>query len=446
MAAFRRFHEASNLKQQPIATQQGYLLQALRAGLQEIVERKLTPSKPLFGPAGCLDILEGEFRTLYPIFNRRVNFFQVVREPGENADDYLCRLSSLAEMADLGAMTQKELTTFRFIGSCNDRRLRGKIFQLKRKDGTAVRDAVSQYELQQKAEAALQSKEAPITAVQQQTPSGKGGSRTNKQRNIPPQLVGRCTSCGETSHATSDCNVKKREIMCNNCGRPGHLSKVCFSVLRRQLKTNQNQAKSQPIRAITEIPEIQEDNPVDSWLNRLTLNISHKNGSFTFNTFPDTGSTTTLIASNLAMKYGIQPTQPATTKYVSVNGDPVPTDGTTQINLCVSIHLINSNAIISPAIKNEVIIGRDDLKKLGMFPKQFPAPIYIVSESRYSSMRDSLIKKQSGRPHRRTAKGLHGHRLRFHEDSSNSRRENALQNINCSPYSTSLEGKMPSEL
>ena len=61
MAAFRRFYEASNLSAQSVATQKGYLLQALSLELQEVVEQKLTPAMQLFGPAGCLDILEGEF-------------------------------------------------------------------------------------------------------------------------------------------------------------------------------------------------------------------------------------------------------------------------------------------------------------------------------------------------------------------------------------------------
>ena len=376
MAAFQRFHEASNLKQQPIATQQGYLLQALSAGLQEIVERKLTPNMPLFSPAGCLDILEGEFRTLYPIFNRRVDFFQVIREPGENADEYLHRLTSLAEIADLGAMTPEELTIFLFIGSCNDKRLREQIFQLKRKDSTAVRDAVAQYELQQKAETALQLREAPIAAIQQ---SRKGGQRrqTFKQHRIPPQLAGRCTSCGETSHNTPDCNVKKKGIICSTCGGQGHLSKICFKLLRTQMK---NQTKEQPIRAVS---EIQEEGPGEPWVDRLNLNISHEHGSFKFDTFPDTGSAATLIASDLARKHKIQATKPSAMKYVSVNGDPVPTDRISRIDLSTSNRSVTSNAVLSPAIKNKVIIGREDLKELGVIPKQFPTPIYIVAEDKY---------------------------------------------------------------
>ena len=92
---FKRFYEASSLKGQSVATQQGYMLQALNHDLQEVVEQKLTPGMQMFGPAGCLDLLEGEFQILYPIFNRRVEYFQVAREKGESSEEF----SSLSHQA-----------------------------------------------------------------------------------------------------------------------------------------------------------------------------------------------------------------------------------------------------------------------------------------------------------------------------------------------------------
>ena len=86
LASFRRFYDASNLNQQPTATQQGYFLQALDASLQEILERQLCPETSIFGPAGCVDMLEAEFKSLYPVFNRRVDFFRVRRDQGEVTD------------------------------------------------------------------------------------------------------------------------------------------------------------------------------------------------------------------------------------------------------------------------------------------------------------------------------------------------------------------------
>ena len=384
VAAFRRFHEASNLKSQPIATQQGYLLRALGSDLQDVVEQKLTPTMPLFGPAGCIDILEGEFRAMYPIFSRRVDFFQVKREQGEEPEDFFRRLHKLAQMADLKGMTQEELTTFRFIAACDDKQLRKQIFDLKRKDATAVREAISQYQLQMKAEEALQIS-APIAAVNQQRQGGRAQRPQGQQRltTIPPQLLGKCTSCGDPSHMAPTCTVKKRRMKCNNCGRPGHLAKVCFSVVRKQ----SSQGSDKPIRSITEA-ETSEQESEDQWVNRLTVNISHKNGSFKFDTFPDTGSAATLISSDLAKKHGVKPTGSSNKRFISVNGDPVPTVGTARATISASNRSANTVFVISPALMNEVIIGRDDLKKLGVIPNQFPHPIYIVAENKYSNILD----------------------------------------------------------
>ena len=77
----------------------------------------------------------------------------------------------------------------------------------------------------------------------------------------------------------------------------GHLAKVCFSVLQGKPKaTPSSDANPQPIRGIMGPTDEEED----QWVNRLRISVSHKNGSFTFPTFPDTGSAATLIAADLA--------------------------------------------------------------------------------------------------------------------------------------------------
>ena len=104
----------------------------------------------------------------------------------------------------------------------------------------------------------------------------------------------------------------------------------------------------------------------DPWVNRLKLGVSHNTGSFSFRTFPDTGSAATLIAADLAQKKNISPTKPSFTKYINVSGDPVPTIGTSPIQLSTSHHVANTEAVVTPAISNEIIVGRDDLKQLGV--------------------------------------------------------------------------------
>ena len=206
-AAFLRWHDASGLGKQPPAQQQAYFLQALDEELREIVERQLQTAMPIYGPAGCQSLIEAEFLSLYPLFNRRVEFFQTTRSQGEDTGEFLRRLSQLGDMADLEAMSKEELTVFRFIAACSDTRLRDKIFDLPRKDITTVKEAVNKYERQKKAEAALG--EAPALAVDMPKTEGKKSSTAKS-----------CFNCGDGGHSRKDCPIRKRGVLCNNCGRP----------------------------------------------------------------------------------------------------------------------------------------------------------------------------------------------------------------------------------
>ena len=255
LSAFKRFYDTSSLKDQSVATQQGYMLQALSAELQEVVEQKLTQGMPIFGSVGCLDVLEGEFRILYPIFNRRVEYFQVTRDQGESSEEFYHRLTRLSDMADLEALSKEELNTFRFLGACNDKVLRNKIFDLKRKDATAVRDAIAQHDLQQKADEALASKS--VAAVQPGRNKPKPRPRRGREWvGLPPELAGRCAGCGETTHMARSCPVRKNRTICSHCGIPGHLAKVCFAAIR--VNPKQLQGKK-------------HNHSEQSWVQQMTL-------------------------------------------------------------------------------------------------------------------------------------------------------------------------------
>ena len=46
---------------------------------------------------------------------------------------------------------------------------------------------------------------------------------------------------------------------------------------------------------------------------------------------------------------------------------------------------------VGQSISKEIIIRRDDLKQLGVIPRQFPDPVFLVDETKYSNIRDSLV-------------------------------------------------------
>ena len=392
VTAFRRFYKASDLGSQDLATQQGYLLTALEYSLRKKVERKIETAMPIFGPGSCMDILEAEFRILYPIFTRRLEFFQAVQDPGEDPKDLLERLEGMGDMADIATLNQDELTAFRFITACTDNRLRDKLFELKRKDMATIKAMVHQHAQQLRSEACIAGK--AIAAVTPQPAGNKPGTKRpqRSKRSMPqrpPEMQGRCDACGSTTHKAPTCKVRKDKTRCTHCGKLGHLAKVCYAALAQQGK--QAEAEQLPVNALN--LQCDSDHSDDEVWKRLTLTITHPSGCFKFATFPDTGSATTLLASDVAERHGIKPSGPApSTKYVNVSGDTVPVTGTATIQLSSGSHTTTTKAIISPTITNEIIIGRGDLQKLGIISPLFPKPIYVITQKHYDQLKNRLIR------------------------------------------------------
>ena len=100
----------------------------------------------------------------------------------------------------------------------------------------------------------------------------------------------------------------------------------------------------------------------------------HSNGSFKFPAFPDTGGCLTMISSDLASKKKIHVvTNFNVPKLVAINGKDVQKDGIASLHIQNPHNGISSDvlAIVSPNLKNQLIIGFPQLKKVGVIPENF---------------------------------------------------------------------------
>ena len=267
---------------------------------------------------------------------------------------------------------------FRFIDACDDKRLHEKIFEP---------EAQGCHSNQGYHRPIRQAAKGQSCSLHQGHAARSSLSPTERVIDANHRLLKACGAEVAAARPTYKATATslRIELVCNHCGGAGHLAKVCFSALQGKPKTAQG---SWPIRVVAD----SDSEPKDIWVNRLTLSVSHANGSFNFCTFPDTRSAATLIAADLARRKNVKPTKSSHTKYINVSGDPVPTSGTAPINLSTSGRSTSTSAVITSAIHNEIIVGRDDLKELGVIPKQFPAPIFMVSEGRYADMPEALIR------------------------------------------------------
>ena len=252
-------------------------------------------------------------------------------------------------MADLDSLNKEDLTAFKFIARCNDKRLREKLFEAKRKGLTAIKEIVDQHTSLMKDEKTLTSQPTKtIAAVTQSQPRSQRGQRGGQGRTkLPPELKGCCTSCGNSSHKAVNCVFKKNKVVCDNWGKEGHLAKVCFSNLCQ--KANRDTKDEPPPYAAANKGQGQRhicvvgaddwrDNREEDHYNsesdevwkRLPLTISRKRegktrSSFQFCTFPDTGSAATLIAEDVAKREGMEALETVPCTYLNVSGEIVPT-------------------------------------------------------------------------------------------------------------------------
>ena len=156
-----------------------------------------------------------------------------------------------------------------------------------------------------------------------------------------------------------------------------------------------DQSKQKPLHTVAAVDHDSYSSGPEVW-KRLPRKVYHDNGKFAFRTFPDTGSVATLISADLAKCESMVTTrEKLASKFINVSGDIVPTEGIVPVKLKAGTNATTSKAIVSSTIKNEVIVGRADLQRLNVIPKQFPAPIMVISEewfAKHSRMRDQLIR------------------------------------------------------
>ena len=155
---------------------------------------------------------------------------------------------------------------------------------------------------------------------------------------------------------------------------------------------------------------------------RLPVTIDHKKGSFTFQSFPDTGSAATLLASNLAEKHKIPTAKTRNTnRFVSVNGDHITTQGRAAISIATAHHRIATSTVITPAFKDDIIIGLKDLRRLWVVSKGFPAHS-VRTERSFQKLIDDLVSKFS---HILTDelpdRSMHGDLMRIHLNEGTAR-------------------------
>jgi len=162
----------------------------------------------------AMESLTNYFKLKKSIPMARQNFQAAAPTPGEQINNFVTRLSSLARHCEYGEekdnMTRDQILTY-----IKDKNLKSKLYRTENLTLSKLLDVVSQYH----------DKEALILQPEEQINQVEATDH-DKQTNSPMKVQGRCWNCNRTGHLAKDCRCS-RDHVCETCGRRGNFPVCC---------------------------------------------------------------------------------------------------------------------------------------------------------------------------------------------------------------------------
>lgn len=91
---------------------------------------------------------------------------------------------------------------------------------------------------------------------------------------------------------------------------------------------------------------------------------------FKFNSLPDTGSTRSIVAHDLAQTYGMSIDSDSRVPLYAAGRKALRCEGSTQLQMEYMGHKTDVNALISSSLKDEILLSWHDLLQLGVIPQE----------------------------------------------------------------------------
>ena len=469
--ALETYFDSDDVSTAPVKKQHGFFLGCLDKKLQAIMEEALdiNPNMAVFGAAGCVDKLQEHFDKKHPLFNRQLAFFRHLQAHGQTWSDAARDLRRKADFTDLAHVTKDDLLVFGYIRMTTDTKLRDKLTTCgagERPTVQEILDGADKYEANQtmskeadKTNQAKKAHEKGTGGGGKKNSGGKGkgggGGGMTKQRLIDE---GRCFRCGSQNHITGDC-PKKDTLQCNKCKKNGHSAFVCTGGAVGKGK-GKGGGKSQPGSRAQSRAGSRDSSPVRDDQQKaatvrlcpvvskseapplLELHLRRGKRSFSFQAYPDTGATRTIIALNVLQRHHVSLSSDKSEELVTANGGRMVCEGSVVLQATYNGGPEASiNAVVSSDLKDEILLGWPDLKRLELVPCGFPcraATVSINTEEALKTDFDDVFGDELGR------KRMKGPPMKIHLRSD--KRFAPTKVLTCSKIPLHLEGVVEEEM
>jgi len=403
MSKFRSYFNASHMADGSFEEQHAYFFACLDDYLAIRLRDRIRADTPVLGALNsCMSFLEEEFARRFPIFLRRVDFFQFEQASGQAFSDWASKLRKKAAEADLRNLGEEDLIALRYICGTSDKALREKFLN---EANPTLGDLDRIAAAHEQTQSTMASLGASLHALQ----LGRGREKKkHKDKSSTPK--GRCFRCGfkttgPKGHFAQDCPMKN--ATCNGCGQKGHTKPACEWQRDNKSRANskarsrhnsphrKGKAKAhnvsepeesdQPsnlntVFAATSPTKIMEATP------RFQLKILCKDGpDIVKSCLPDSGAYRTVFPLDFIRKARLPFNPQGAIPLFAANGSRIPCEGALRL-LCEYDGLrAEISALVSSAV-TQPLIGWRDLQHLGILSPTFPSRIHKVNSLSATSL------------------------------------------------------------
>ena len=330
----------------------------------------------ILGQGGCLSKIKDIFLKEFPLHVRRYKYLKCTQEEGQPFDEWWVQKKKLARNCELDKVTAEEMTLLGLMTGIRDPKLKEEFLRVEEPTTAALVKLAESKQNAERHAGSLNPSPATIYQTSAYKTEKKNQWDHEHQKPRPPKpKFPECKSCGYTTcKRGKSCPAVGKK--CLNCEVVGHFARVCSKEKSRNENPPTGKSGSQPeVRSkrvtVYKVQSARDDNePVPTAMMKITP--SHGKKPFDFEVFPDQGASQSLVAFDVAKKYGLT-IDPTGRKAVGdAQGGKMQCSGVTSFDVEYEGNKTRVQALVSKSLKNECLLGWRALQRLKIIHENFP--------------------------------------------------------------------------